>query len=93
MNESTKRSWEKTAQLEAKTFEFASHKTAEIHLYQLTLYSFPPGLSQENSPPYLLVMSTFLLKIHGPDRKQIKEEQKEIKTPVIVLLKPISLNL
>lgn len=44
MNESTKRSWEKTAQLEARTFEFASHKTAEIHLYQLTLYSFSPQI-------------------------------------------------
>lgn len=32
MNESTERSWEKTAQLGAKTFKFASHEAAKIYL-------------------------------------------------------------
>ncbi len=44
MNESAKRLWgKKTAELRAKTFQFASHEAAESHLYQLALYSFFPS--------------------------------------------------
>lgn len=41
MNESTERSWEKTAQLGAKTFEFDLHEAAEIYLKSIhsSLYS------------------------------------------------------
>ncbi len=61
MNESAKRLWEKKLQsLELKHFNLLHMKQLKVIFINWLYILFSPPLSQENSPPYLLVMSTFL---------------------------------